>query len=58
MLAFKQLTQHKLEGVRCPDHRQPPRVQFQGSTLRDISIRMSGCCAKLADLANRAIAER
>jgi len=26
--------------------------------LRDVTIQMSGCCAKLLELANRAIAER
>jgi len=55
---FKENTARKLEAVRCPDHRQPPRIQFRGSTLRDVTIQMSGCCAKLLDLANRAIANR
>jgi hypothetical protein len=55
---FKQLTLRKLENLRCPDHRQPPRLRFQGTTLRDISIRMTACCAKLADLANQKIAGR
>jgi len=26
--------------------------------LRDVTIQMSGCCSKLLDLANRAIADR
>jgi len=55
---FKQNTARKLEAVRCPDHSQPPRLQFRGSTLRDVTIQMSGCCAKLLELANRAIADR
>ena len=55
---FKDRTRRKLAEVRCPDHRQPPRLDFRGSTLQDVSIKMSGCCAKLIDLANRAIAER
>jgi hypothetical protein len=55
---FKEKTARKLEAVRCPDHRQRPRLQFRGSTLRDVTIQMSGCCAKLLDLANRAIADR
>ena len=55
---FKQNTARKLEGIRCPDHRQPPRLKFNGTTLRDITIQMSGCCARLIELANRAIAER
>ena len=55
---FKRRTEHKLRDVRCPDHRQAPRLKFRGATLRDVTIQMSGCCAKLIQLANRAIAER
>jgi hypothetical protein len=55
---FKKSTARKLDAVRCPDHRQPPRLKFNGTTLRDVTIQMSGCCSKLLDLANRAIADR
>jgi hypothetical protein len=49
---FKQATEEKLRDVRCPEHRQAPRLRFQGNSLRDISISISGCCQKLMDLAN------
>jgi hypothetical protein len=49
---FKQATEEKLRDVRCPEHRQAPRLRFQGSSLRDISISLSGCCQKVMDLAN------
>jgi hypothetical protein len=55
---FKRKTESKLSGLRCPDHRQAPRLQFHGATLRDITVRMSGCCGKLIEMANKAIAER
>ena len=55
---FKVQTARKLEDIRCPDHRQPPRLKFHGATLRDVTIQMSGCCAKLLEIANRAIANR
>jgi hypothetical protein len=55
---FKDQTREKLADLRCPDHRQAPRLKFHGSTLRDISIQMSACCDKLAALANRKIAGR
>jgi hypothetical protein len=55
---FKAQTLQKLENVRCPDHKQPPRLRFHGSTLRDVSIQMSACCEKLAALANQKIAGR
>ena len=53
---FKQSTKEKLRGLRCPDHHQPPRLQFSGISLRDITISMSGCCEKLMELANARIA--
>ena len=42
---FKQVTEEKLRDVRCPDHHQAPRIRFHGSSLRDISISVSGCCS-------------
>jgi hypothetical protein len=55
---FKQRTLKKLDDVRCPDHHQVPRLSFRGATLRDVSIQMNACCAKLAALANQKIAAR
>ena len=55
---FKEKTARKLRDLRCPDHHQAPRLRFVGETLRDINIRMSGCCEKLIDLANEKIAAR
>jgi hypothetical protein len=54
---FKQATERKLDGVRCPDHQKPPRLRFDGSSLRDITINLSGCCRKLMTLANTAITQ-
>ena len=53
---FKERTSRKLDGVRCPVHGQAPRLRFQGYSLRDVSIQLSGCCPTLLELANRAIA--
>jgi hypothetical protein len=55
---FRERTARKLRDLRCPVHGQTPRLRFQGSTLRDITIRMSGCCDTLLGLANQKIAER
>src|ERR1039458_10748410 len=52
---FKQATEEKLRDVRCPEHRQAPRLRFQGTSLRDISISISGCCQKVMALANSRI---
>ena len=52
---FKQATESKLRGVRCPDHHQSPRIRFHGKALRDISISLSGCCPKVMEIANARI---
>jgi hypothetical protein len=56
--AFKTATCDKLRSVRCPVHRQAPRIRFEGTCLRDISVNLSGCCDRLLELANRAIGNR
>ncbi len=54
---FKETTAGKLAGVRCPVHRQAPRLRFEGETLGEVRIQLSGCCGKLMTLANQAIAK-
>lgn len=58
MEAFKAATCAKLRGVQCPVHRQSPRVRFDGRSLKDISVNLSGCCNRLLAIANRAMVER
>jgi hypothetical protein len=53
--AFKVITLNKLRDVRCPVHRQTPRVKFEGGSLRDVRISLSSCCDRLSRLANQAI---
>jgi hypothetical protein len=53
---FKRWTREKLRGVRCPLHHQRPRLHFSGVSLRDVNISMSGCCARLMEIANARIA--
>ncbi len=55
---FKERTASKIRDLRCPDHHQPPRLKFQGSSLKTMNIQLTACCAKLITLANRRIAER
>lgn len=52
---FKDRTVAKLRDVRCPVHRQPPRVHFSGGSLREMTISLSGCCSTLIHMANKAI---
>jgi 5'-3' exonuclease len=52
---FKQATEEKLRDIRCPEHHQPPRLRFHGSSLRDITISLSGCCYRVMEIANARI---
>ena len=52
---FKQATEDKLRDIRCPEHHQAPRVRFHGTSLRDISVSLSGCCPKVMEIANARI---
>jgi hypothetical protein len=54
---FKLRTTRKLDDLRCPVHGQAPRLRFEGSSLRDVAIRMSGCCDRLIALANQRIVQ-
>ena len=55
---FRERTARKLRDLRCPVHGQTARLRFQGSTLRDVTIQLSGCCDALLGLANQKIADR
>jgi hypothetical protein len=55
---FRERTARKVRELRCPIHGQPPRLRFQGTTLREVTIQMSGCCDTLIRLANQRIADR
>jgi hypothetical protein len=55
---FKERTARKVRDLRCPVHGQAPRLRFQGSSLRDVTLRMSGCCDQLIGLANQKIIQR
>ena len=52
---FKQATHEKLRHVRCPEHHRAPRVRFQGNSIREISVSLSGCCSKVMEIANAEI---
>lgn len=54
--AFQSTTLRKLSGVRCPRHGRAPQVEFSGTCLRDVSIRLTACCGEGITLANQAIA--
>lgn len=53
---FRKQTESKLDGIHCPHHRKAPQVIIRGTSLRDATVQISGCCDRLIQLANVAIA--
>ena len=53
---FQQRTLAKVSELKCPIHKESPKVQFNGHDLRDMTITMRGCCNRLLATANKAIA--
>lgn len=41
--------------MRCPAHKQVPTVLIQGNSLKDLSIKVSGCCESLVEEARSRI---
>lgn len=42
--------------MRCPDHDQAPTVLVQGKSLKDLSIKISGCCEDFVEVVKSRIA--
>jgi hypothetical protein len=39
----------KLRTIRCPEHGGAPQVTAEGSSLDNLTWKVSGCCEKLRD---------
>jgi hypothetical protein len=53
--SVKESIEKKLAAVRCPEHRQPPRVTASGTSVSNLKWKVDGCCRKLIDATNRAL---
>lgn len=45
----------RLRGVRCPMHGGSPQVTAEGSSLDKLEWKITGCCERLRDEAQRAL---
>lgn len=52
---FKRATRAKIEDVRCPYHGRAPHVEFHGTSLREVTISIRGCCPAVMRAANQAV---
>jgi hypothetical protein len=52
--AFKQVKEQmsaKIAAVRCPEHAQPPQLEFDGASLKTIKVKIKACCETCRGLA-------
>lgn len=49
---------HKLAGVRCPEHGQSPKLEFSGTSLKDLKIQIQACCGWAREEAQRLLNQR
>ena len=45
----------RLRDVRCPEHGGAPQVTAEGSTMEKLEWKISGCCEKLREEAQKAL---
>jgi hypothetical protein len=45
----------QLRDVRCPEHRQPPRVTVVGQSTDQMDIKIEGCCERVVTAAERVL---
>lgn len=55
---FKKYTTDKIRDLYCPRHQKQPQVVFNGVSLKEVKVSMTGCCETLMELANKAIGQR
>jgi hypothetical protein len=53
----KQSVTKRLSGIRCPKHGAEARVDVEGSGLENLKWKVSGCCDKLREEAQRALSK-
>ncbi len=53
----EQMTQ-KLSNLRCPDHNQAPKPEFEGDSLKNLKIQIRACCGWMREEAQRVLNQK
>ncbi len=53
----EQMTQ-KLSNLRCPEHDQVPTLEFEGSSMKGMKIRIRACCDYMRQEAEQALNQK
>src|SRR5579859_53956 len=54
----KEQMAEKMEGIRCPEHGQLPRLEFEGDGLSTMNVRIKTCCGPQRQRAEAALNSR
>jgi hypothetical protein len=52
-----QLTE-KLTAVRCPEHGQSPKLEFEGDSIKNLKIQIRACCGWAREEAQRILNQK
>jgi hypothetical protein len=52
-----QLTE-KLAAVRCPEHGQSPKLEFEGDSIKNLKIQIRACCGWAREEAQRILNQK
>ncbi len=45
----------RVDGLVCPEHKEPPRFLCSGEKIDDLSLQIHGCCEKLVEMAENCL---
>lgn len=45
----------QVDGLVCPEHKQPPHFLCSGESLEELGLEIHGCCEKLVEMATNCL---
>lgn len=45
----------QVDGLVCPEHKEPPRFLCSGENFDELSLQVHGCCEKLVEMAGNCL---
>jgi hypothetical protein len=58
MAKIKEQLTEKLAAVRCPDHGQSPKLEFEGDSIKNLKIQIKACCGWAREEAQRVLNQK
>lgn len=45
----------RVDGLICPEHKEPPRFLCRGASIDELEMQIHGCCEKLVEMAENCL---